>query len=98
MRLAQIYIRKARGGTFALRFVKALHPVTEIAIPRHSKANWLNLRGVFHGDVCCVTNAKPRASLLSPCTKCLKAKNSYLPEKYHLEGIRTTCRKRQLCC
>jgi hypothetical protein len=40
------------------------HPVTEIAISRHSKANWLNLRGVFHRDVRCVTKRHPRASLL----------------------------------
>jgi hypothetical protein len=33
--------------------------VTEIAIPRHSKANWLDLRGVFHGDVRCETKRQP---------------------------------------
>jgi hypothetical protein len=39
------------------------HPVTEIAISRHSKANWLNLRGVFHGDVRCVTKRQPASEL-----------------------------------
>jgi hypothetical protein len=38
--------------------------VTEIAILRYSKANWLNSRAVFHGDVRCVTKRR-RASELA---------------------------------
>jgi hypothetical protein len=39
------------------------HPATEIAILRHSKANWLNLRGVFRGDVRCVTKRQPASDV-----------------------------------
>jgi hypothetical protein len=59
------------------------HPATEIAIPRNSKANWLDLRGVFHGDARCVTKRQPASEIAVATCEVSEGHIFYLLVKKH---------------